>query len=383
MLLHKKISLLVVHCSDTANSQNISAVDIHKMHLGFGWDGIGYHKVIKRSGKIENGRPEYWVGAHVKGKNDISLGVCLIGKNKFTKKQYVSLERILKKWKVEHPNAKIVGHKDTGNTNKTCPNFDVVGVNLNFMNIINSSACMKYYPSATSHLETECLFGETVEVLDQYLDWAYCKLLTDNYYGWIKKKNLGKRTKTTHRVIITRTFIFKESNPKSNILLYLPLGSQLIIENIHNGWAKTFFFIKKKRIDGYVPSYHIIQTNEKIYDWVKVAQSLEGTPYVWGGRDTIGLDCSALLQLSYQTYGQIIPRNTSDQVNLKKPNISEINNLRRGCVIFWEGHVGIMVDKKNCIHANAYHMKIVTEPLIDIINRMDKDHQIVKMMDFN
>ncbi len=125
MLINKEISLLVVHCSDTSNDKNLSAIDIHKMHLGFGWDGIGYHKVINRSGKIENGRPDYWVGAHVKGKNEISLGVCLIGRDYFTKKQLNSLERILQKWRITYPNAKIVGHRDTGDTSKTCPNFDV------------------------------------------------------------------------------------------------------------------------------------------------------------------------------------------------------------------------------------------------------------------
>ena len=125
MLLIKKIEFLVVHCSDTPNNQNLSANDIHKMHLSFGWDGIGYHKVINRSGKIENGRPEYWIGAHVKGKNTISLGVCLIGKDYFTKSQFRSLERVLKKWKKTYPFAKIIGHKDIGNTIKTCPNFDV------------------------------------------------------------------------------------------------------------------------------------------------------------------------------------------------------------------------------------------------------------------
>ena len=94
MLIEKDVSLLVVHCSDTANNENLSAIDIHKMHLGFGWDGIGYHKIINRSGKIENGRPEYWIGAHVKGKNDVSLGVCLIGKDNFTKNQFASLKNI-------------------------------------------------------------------------------------------------------------------------------------------------------------------------------------------------------------------------------------------------------------------------------------------------
>ncbi len=125
MLVKKNIKLLVVHCSDTEDKEMLTAIDIHKMHLKFGWDGIGYHKIINRSGKIENGRPEYWIGAHVKGKNDISLGVCLIGKKKFTKKQYLSLERVLKKWKILYPKAKILGHRDTGSTKKTCPNFNV------------------------------------------------------------------------------------------------------------------------------------------------------------------------------------------------------------------------------------------------------------------
>ena len=125
MLDAKNIKLLVIHCSDSENNKTITALDLHKMHLNFGWDGIGYHKVINRSGKIENGRPEYWIGAHVQGKNNISLGVCLIGKNRFTIKQYISLEKVLRKWKSLYPEAKIVGHRDAGDTDKTCPNFDV------------------------------------------------------------------------------------------------------------------------------------------------------------------------------------------------------------------------------------------------------------------
>ena len=124
-LKRENIKLLIVHCSDTDDRKYVDASYIHNMHLGFGWDGIGYHKVILRSGKVENGRPEYWVGAHVKGKNNISLGVCLIGKKNFTKKQMLSLEKILKDWKLDYPKAKVIGHCDTGNTKKSCPNFDV------------------------------------------------------------------------------------------------------------------------------------------------------------------------------------------------------------------------------------------------------------------
>lgn len=125
MLEKNKISLLIVHCSDTPDNEDIGAIQIHKMHLGFGWDGIGYHKVIRRDGTVENGRPEFWIGAHVKGYNKISLGVCLIGRNKFTKNQFDSLEFTLKNWKKKYPSAHIMGHCETTNTNKTCPNFIV------------------------------------------------------------------------------------------------------------------------------------------------------------------------------------------------------------------------------------------------------------------
>jgi len=119
------VKLIVIHCSDTPNDQNKSAIDIHKMHLGFGWDGIGYHKIICRDGKIEVGRPEYWIGAHTKGKNNESLGVCLIGKSNFTDAQYNALEKVLKEWKQKYPKAEIKGHSQAIETKKTCPNFDV------------------------------------------------------------------------------------------------------------------------------------------------------------------------------------------------------------------------------------------------------------------
>ena len=119
-----QVKYIVIHCSDDRFKLH-NAFDIHKLHLSFGWDGIGYHKVIQRNGAIELGRPEYWVGAHVYGYNKNSLGVCLIGKNKFTKKQFLSLEYVLRNWKKRYPKAKILGHYEFNNTTKTCPNFNV------------------------------------------------------------------------------------------------------------------------------------------------------------------------------------------------------------------------------------------------------------------
>ncbi len=119
------IKYIVVHCSDTPNNKYIGVEEIHRMHLKFGWDGVGYHKIILRSGEIKNGRPEYWVGAHAFGINNISLGVCLIGRNKFNKLQFKSLRKIILNWKKKFPSAIVKGHKDAIKTSKTCPNFDV------------------------------------------------------------------------------------------------------------------------------------------------------------------------------------------------------------------------------------------------------------------
>ena len=241
---------------------------------------------------------------------------------------------------------------------------------------------MKSEPSEKSPLETECLFGETVEILEECLDWVYCRLNTDSYYGWVKRKGLGKLKNPTHRVFTNRSFIYTDKNQKSNCLLYLPLGAKLLIDNIESEWAQVSLYCHEIQV-GYVPSSHIVCLDHKVRDWVNIAELLVGTPYKWGGRDTVGIDCSALLQLSYQTYGEYIPRNTSQQIKLKKNHIRDIDDLKRGCVVFWKGHVGIMIDKLNCIHANAFHMQTKIEPLSKIINRLGKDLNIIKMMDFN
>lgn len=125
MLEYENIKFLVVHCSDTDDKIELNAKDIHKMHLDFGWDGVGYHKIIRRDGRLDNCRPDFWIGAHVKSINHISLGVCLIGRNNFTTKQMNCLFKVILDWKKLCPNAKVLGHRDVVKTHKTCPNFNV------------------------------------------------------------------------------------------------------------------------------------------------------------------------------------------------------------------------------------------------------------------
>ena len=251
------------------------------------------------------------------------------------------------------------------------------------MNIMKPSIPMRSKPNPMSTLETECLFGETINVLNSYQDWYYCKLLTDNYCGWVQKKYLGEVIESSHRVVSNRSYLFKDNDVKSGYINYLPLGSQIYVSDYDDFWAKVYLGKKQSQKFAYIPRKHIIKNEDKIDDWVSTAEKLIGTPYVWGGRNSIGLDCSALLQLSYQTYGKNIPRNSIDQSLLNKEIINEKEKMKRGFVIFWKGHVGIMVDETYCIHANAFHMEVSKEPLAKILERAGKNNPIIKIMNFN
>lgn len=121
-----QIRYLVVHCADTPDDRNHTAEDIHRWHLERGWSGIGYHAVITRDGQIQTGRPDYWQGAHVNGHNAHSLGVCLIGRNKFTNAQFDALAYWISDKLAHYPGAQVVGHCDL-DPKKTCPNFNVKG----------------------------------------------------------------------------------------------------------------------------------------------------------------------------------------------------------------------------------------------------------------
>lgn len=249
------------------------------------------------------------------------------------------------------------------------------------MRITKPSVCLYSDPCETSSLETECLYGEHVEILKICSDWAFCKLLSDNYIGWIKKNSLGNLKPETHRIITKRSFFYKIKCEKSICISYLPLGARLAVKKIEYNWAEVY--LSRKYGTAFVPLKHIIDIDNKVEDWVSIAEQLLDTPYKWGGRDSIGIDCSALIQLSYQAYGEIIPRNTDDQIKVDKKIVTDIKDLERGCVVFWKGHVGLMVDKLNCIHSNAFHMKTVIEPLNTIITRMGKKSKILKMFNFN
>ena len=123
----REINLIVIHCADTPKEMDIGVNEIRQWHLERGWNDIGYHFVINRAGFIEAGRPVEEVGAHVKGYNSNSIGICLVGGKggfNFNWFQLIALRRLVENLKKRYPIAKVKGHCDL-DSGKTCPQFDV------------------------------------------------------------------------------------------------------------------------------------------------------------------------------------------------------------------------------------------------------------------
>lgn len=127
----REINKIIIHCSATQPTQDIGAYQIDELHKKQGWSGIGYHFVIRRNGRIENGRPLEVTGAHCKGQNKNSIGICLVGgidaggnpQNNFTDAQFQALRKLVADLKQKYPQATIHGHNEFAN--KACPCFNV------------------------------------------------------------------------------------------------------------------------------------------------------------------------------------------------------------------------------------------------------------------
>jgi len=376
------VEMLVVHCSDTPDDQPFGAREIQNMHLGFGWDGIGYHQVIRRDGTRESGRPDYWKGAHVKGVNDRSLGVCLIGRTSFTEAQMHSLATLLFEWLKKYPSARVLGHRDAVETHKTCPNFDAAawwrgyldGISGDVMTVSVPALEMTAEPGTGLPLETEALFGEKLEVLERKDGFAKVRLVTDGYVAWVPINSAPCDTPSpTHR--ITAASIFALSDPKvtSAKKLRLGMGSLVTVSETKNNWHAIEL---PGGETGWIAGHAASALDNRVEDYVLVADQFIGAPYLWGGRSATGLDCSALVQLALQAAGTSAPRNSGDQLAWAKETGQEItgglSQAKRGDLVFWPGHVGICRSAQTLLHANAHHHAVAVEPLEDALARIDR-----------
>ena len=227
------------------------------------------------------------------------------------------------------------------------------------------------YNKLNSKLSTQLLFGEECIVLEKKNKWSWIQSLRDQYVGYTPTENLSRSSlRTTHKVFTLRTFVYKKPDIKSESLGYLSFNSLLQIT------AKTKRFSKIKNF-GWIPTSSITALNNYKLNIVSLANQYLDTPYLWGGRDSMGIDCSGLIQNLFQIKNIRFPRDTDMQEIYVTREILK-KNLRAGDLVFWKGHVAMMVDNKNIIHANAFHMKTAIEPLSVAQKRIFKTNGPVK-----
>lgn len=233
--------------------------------------------------------------------------------------------------------------------------------------VLGPSAPLRRNPRQDAVLDTEALAGEAVLVFDDQEGWSWVQLQTDGYVGYVPSDALGPAGPApTHRVSALRTFVFPGPDLKLPPISHFPMCAGITPLDGQGEYVRL-------ASGGWVFGGHLAPADEHAPDFVAVAERLLGTPYLWGGKTSLGLDCSGLLQLSLALAGMAAPRDTDLQRNALGTPVEierDLSGLRRGDLVFWPGHVGIMRDGATLLHANAHHMAVASEPLMDAETRI-------------
>jgi len=226
--------------------------------------------------------------------------------------------------------------------------------------VIESAAPLRKSPRPDSALLTQALFGEVMTVFDENEGWVWGQLKDDDYVGYLPLHALSPQLNPpTHRINALRTYIYPEPDIKSPPLDLLSLNSQLCVVDTSGAFSIL-------NTGGFIYSDHIKPLDTYDVDFVTVAEKFVGTPYLWGGKTSLGLDCSGLVQLSLAACGNSVRRDTDmmqEQLGTEISVTSDLSDLQRGDLVFWQGHIAIMCDDANIVHANGTHMTTVIEPL--------------------
>jgi cell wall-associated NlpC family hydrolase len=236
------------------------------------------------------------------------------------------------------------------------------------LEIIEPQAPLRLEPRPDAPLATEALKGERVTIYDADAEgWAWGQLQADGYVGWLPANALvPPGAVPTHKVTALRTFAFSEPSIKLPPLEALPLGATLAVARIADRMAVT-------QSGAYVPAAHLKPIGDNEADFVAVAERFMGVPYLWGGKTALGLDCSGLVQIALAACGIPCPRDSDMQehaLGISVLGAADRSDLKRGDLVFWKGHVGIVRDGLNLLHANAFHMAVATEPIADAVARV-------------
>ncbi len=237
--------------------------------------------------------------------------------------------------------------------------------------VIDPSAPVRHEPRPDAPLDTEALKGERVTIYETNEEgWAWGQLAKDGFVGWLPANALiTLGPEPTHRVAALRTPILSGPSIKMPTLEMVSFGATLAILRKEGRFGVT--------ANGcYVPLVHLAPVKSIEQDFVAVAERFLGVPYLWGGKTSLGLDCSALVQISLTACGIACPRDSSMQEGALGKAIDpgkDFSGLKRGDLVFWKGHVAIMHDEAHFLHANGFHMAVAIEPVRETIARFEKE----------
>jgi len=233
--------------------------------------------------------------------------------------------------------------------------------------VIEAIAPLRERPASDAMLLTQALRGESVTIYDRNAEgWAWGQLDSDGYVGWLPNAALAKpATAPTHKIIALRTFVFPGPSFKLPPLDALVMGSKIAVTREDGAFAIT--------CEGHhLPKVNVGALDHRESDFVAVAERFIGTPYLWGGKSSLGIDCSGLVQVALNAAGTACPRDSDMQQQGLGRTLQphETKQLERGDLIFWKGHVAIVRDGTSIVHANAYHMATAIENTAQAIARI-------------
>jgi hypothetical protein len=223
-------------------------------------------------------------------------------------------------------------------------------------------------PSGVSMRDSELLYGEVFTVYETKNGWSWGQAARDGYVGYAPAGSFLEAGATRdHRIIALSTPLLREASLKTAPLDMLPLNARV---KVIGRQAKCL----QIEGGGFIYERHIGPLDSRAPDWVAVAQRFLGVPYVWGGRTLAGLDCSGLIQTALEAGGAEIPRDSDQQEAALAGNTitigKDLSGLKRGDIVFWKEHVGVMLDEASLLHANGYYGEVAIEPLKTAVARI-------------